>query len=290
MKQIQWFPGHMSKALREIGERVKVVDIVIEVVDARAPVSSRNPELDKLIGNKQHLILLNKKDLANEQVTKNWITQFKNQGMGALAIEATRVNYNEVKQACLTLLKEKFDKEKAKGLRPRAIRALIVGIPNVGKSTLINRLAKRKAANVENRPGVTKSQQLIKIDKDFELLDTPGVLWHNFEEKEIGIKLALIGTIKQNILPTEELCFRLLKYLTNYKKGVISSRYNLEEITVETEEDAYKLLDMIGVKRGLIQKGNIVDMDATIQRVLNEFSNGILGRFSLDGEDVVWLD
>ena len=290
MKQIQWFPGHMSKALREIGERVKVVDIVIEVVDARAPISSRNPELDKLIGNKQHLILLNKKDLANEQVTKNWITQFKNQGMGALAIEATRVNYNEVKQACLTLLKEKFDKEKAKGLRPRAIRALIVGIPNVGKSTLINRLAKRKAANVENRPGVTKSQQLIKIDKDFELLDTPGVLWHNFEEKEIGIKLALIGTIKQNILPTEELCFRLLKYLTNYKKGVISSRYNLEEITVETEEDAYKLLDMIGVKRGLIQKGNVVDIDATIQRVLNEFSNGILGRFSLDGEDVVWLD
>ena len=290
MKQIQWFPGHMSKALREIGERVKVVDIVIEVVDARAPVSSRNPELDKLIGNKQHLILLNKKDLANEQVTKNWITHFKNQGMGALAIEATRVNYNEVKQACLTLLKEKFDKEKAKGLRPRAIRALIVGIPNVGKSTLINRLAKRKAANVENRPGVTKSQQLIKIDKDFELLDTPGVLWHNFEEKEIGIKLALIGTIKQNILPKEELCFRLLKYLTNYKKGVISVRYNLEEIVVETEEDSYKLLDMIGVKRGLIQKGNVVDLEATIQRVLNEFSNGILGRFSLDGEDVIWLD
>ena len=190
MKQIQWFPGHMSKALREIGERVKVVDIVIEVVDARAPLSSRNPELDKLIGNKQHLILLNKKDLANEQITKNWINYFKGLGFGALAIEATRVNYNEVKQACLTLLKEKFDKEKAKGLRPRAIRALIVGIPNVGKSTLINRLAKRKAANVENRPGVTKSQQLIKIDKDFELLDTPGVLWHNFEEKEIGIKLA----------------------------------------------------------------------------------------------------
>ena len=290
MKQIQWFPGHMSKALREIGERVKVVDIVIEVVDARAPISSRNPELDKLIGNKQHLILLNKKDLANEQITKNWIAHFKDLGMGALAIEATRVNYNEVKQACLTLLKEKFDKEKAKGLRPRAIRALIVGIPNVGKSTLINRLAKRKAANVENRPGVTKSQQLIKIDKDFELLDTPGVLWHNFEEKEMGVKLALIGTIKQNILPTEELCFRLLKYLTNYKKGVISSRYNLEEIVVENEEDAYKLLDMIGVKRGLIQKGNVVDLDATIQRVLNEFSNGILGRFSLDGEDVVWLD
>ena len=290
MKQIQWFPGHMSKALREIGERVKVVDIVIEVVDARAPISSRNPELDKLIGNKQHLILINKKDLANEQVTKNWITHFKGLGFGALAIEATRVNYNEVKQACLTLLKEKFDKEKAKGLRPRAIRALIVGIPNVGKSTLINRLAKRKAANVENRPGVTKSQQLIKIDKDFELLDTPGVLWHNFEEKEIGIKLALIGTIKQNILPKEELCFRLLKYLTNYKKGVISARYNLEEIVVETEEDSYKLLDMIGVKRGLIQKGNVVDLEATIQRVLNEFSNGILGRFSLDGEDVIWLD
>ena len=290
MKQIQWFPGHMSKALREIGERVKVVDIVIEVVDARAPISSRNPELDKLIGNKQHLILLNKKDLANEQITKNWITYFKEKGFGALAIEATRVNYNEVKQVCLTLLKEKFDKEKAKGLRPRAIRALIVGIPNVGKSTLINRLAKRKAANVENRPGVTKSQQLIKIDKDFELLDTPGVLWHNFEEKEIGIKLALIGTIKQSILPKEELCYRLLKYLTNYKKGVISSRYGVEEFAIENEEDCYKLLDLIGVKRGLLQKGNIVDLEATIQRVLNEFSNGILGRFSLDGEEVIWLD
>ena len=290
MKQIQWFPGHMSKALREIGERVKVVDIVIEVVDARAPISSRNPELDKLIGNKQHLILLNKKDLANEQITKNWIAYFKEKGFGALAIEATRVNYNEVKQVCMTLLKEKFDKEKAKGLRPRAIRALIVGIPNVGKSTLINRLAKRKAANVENRPGVTKSQQLIKIDKDFELLDTPGVLWHNFEEKEIGIKLALIGTIKQNILPKEELVYRLLKYLTNYKKGVISSRYGVEEIVVNSEEESYKLLDSIGVKRGLLQKGNVVDLEATIQRVLNEFSNGILGRFSLDGEEIVWLD
>ncbi len=290
MKQIQWFPGHMSKALREIGERVKVVDIVIEVVDARAPISSRNPELDKLIGNKQHLILLNKKDLANEQITINWIAYFKEKGFGALAIEATRVNYNEVKQVCLTLLKEKFDKEKAKGLRPRAIRALIVGIPNVGKSTLINRLAKRKAANVENRPGVTKSQQLIKIDKDFELLDTPGVLWHNFEEKEIGIKLALIGTIKQNILPKEELVYRLLKYLTNYKKGVISSRYGVEEIVVNSEEESYKLLDSIGVKRGLLQKGNVVDLEATIQRVLNEFSNGILGRFSLDGEEIVWLD
>ena len=290
MKQIQWFPGHMSKALREIGERVKVIDIVIEVVDARAPLSSRNPELDKLIGNKQHLILLNKKDLANEQITKQWIQYFKDKGIGALAIEATRVNYNEVKQACLVQLKEKFDKEKAKGLRPRAIRALIVGIPNVGKSTLINRLAKRKAANVENRPGVTKSQQLIKIDKDFELLDTPGVLWHNFEEKEVGIKLALIGTIKQNILPKEELCYRCLKYLSNYKKGVLSSRYGIEEFAIENEEDCYKMLDAIGVKRGLIQKGNIVDIEATIQRILNEFSNGTLGRFSLDGEEVIWLD
>ena len=290
MKQIQWFPGHMSKALREIGERVKVIDIVIEVVDARAPLSSRNPELDKLIGNKQHLILLNKKDLANEQITKQWIQYFKEKGFGALAIEATRVNYNEVKQACLTLLKEKFDKEKAKGLRPRAIRALIVGIPNVGKSTLINRLAKRKAANVENRPGVTKSQQLIKIDKDFELLDTPGVLWHNFEEKEVGIKLALIGTIKQNILPKEELCYRCLKYLSNYKKGVLSARYGIEEFAIENEEDCYKMLDAIGVKRGLIQKGNVVDLEATIQRILNEFSNGTLGRFSLDGEEIVWLD
>ena len=205
MKQIQWFPGHMSKALNQISERIKVIDIVIEVVDARAPLSSRNPELKRIIGNKPTLVLLNKKDLAEDELTKFWINKLTFPTSAALAIEANKVNYDLIKSYCAKLLKEKFEKEKAKGLRPRAIRALIVGIPNVGKSTLINRLAKRKATNVENRPGVTKSQQLIKIDKDFELLDTPGVLWHNFEDKTVGVKLALISAIRQSILPNEDL-------------------------------------------------------------------------------------
>lgn len=290
MKQIQWFPGHMSKALREIQERIKVIDIVIEIVDARAPLSSRNPEISRIVGNKPCLVLLNKKDLASEKTTKYWLDYFRNLGYGALAIEAVKVNYNEIKAICQTLLKEKFEKEAKKGLRPRAIRALIVGIPNVGKSTLINRLSKRKAANVENRPGVTKSQQLIKVDKDFELLDTPGVLWHNFENKEVGIKLALIGTIKQNILPNENLCFHLLKYLTNYHKGALNSRYGVDEVLVNNEEDAILLLNNIGMKRGFLQKGNLVDLDATIKCVLNEYSNGILGKFSLDEEGISWLD
>lgn len=290
MKQIQWFPGHMSKALREIQERIKVIDIVIEIVDARAPLSSRNPEISRIIGNKPCLVLMNKKDLASDKTTKFWLDHFKSLGYGALAIEALKVNYNEIKSACQILLKDKFEKEAKKGLRPRAIRALIVGIPNVGKSTLINRLSKRKAANVENRPGVTKSQQLIKVDKDFELLDTPGVLWHNFENKEVGIKLALIGTIKQNILPNENLCFHLLKYLTNYHPNVLSARYNIEEIKVNSEEDAILLLNNIGMKRGFLQKGNTVDLDSSIKCVLNEYANGVLGKFSLDEEGISWLD
>ena len=288
MKQIQWFPGHMSKALNQISERIKVIDIVIEVVDARAPLSSRNPELKRIIGNKPTLVLLNKKDLAEDELTKFWINKLTSPTSAALAIEANKVNYDLIKSYCAKLLKEKFEKEKAKGLRPRAIRALIVGIPNVGKSTLINRLAKRKATNVENRPGVTKSQQLIKIDKDFELLDTPGVLWHNFEDKTVGVKLALISAIRQSILPNEDLCAKLIMYLTKYRPNRIASRYKVEERLVENEEDAFNLINEIGKKRGLIKKGNIVDFEASVQIILNEFSNGILGKISLDEEGVVW--
>ena len=195
-KQIQWFPGHMSKALRQIEEKLPVVDVVVELVDARAPLSSRNPKLDKIAAHKLRVIVMTKKDLADINAVNKWIEYFKSLGYEAVCVDLGKNEINPIKASCKKVMEAKFAKEKAKGLRPRAIRALICGIPNVGKSTLINKFAKRKATIVENRPGVTKSQQWIKVDKEFELLDTPGVLWPSFEDEKIGTRLSLLCTIK----------------------------------------------------------------------------------------------
>jgi len=282
MKQIQWFPGHMKRALIEIQERIKVVDIVIELVDARAPMASRNPELDKIINNKPRLIVMTKKDLANVNRTNEWIQYFKQHSSGAIAVDANNFNYIEMKKICLDVLKEKMEKEKAKGLRPRAIRAMICGIPNVGKSTLINKMAKKRATVVGNMPGVTKAQQWVKIDKDFELLDTPGVLWPSFENHENGIKLALLGTIKDTILPSEELIYYLVKILTNEYQGSLKARYEIEEKPCANEIDVQELLQLIGVKRGYLVSGGFVDISKVIFLVLKEFRDGVLGKFCLE--------
>ncbi len=282
MKQIQWFPGHMAKALREMAKQIAAVDIIIELVDARAPLSSRNPEVGELAKTKPHLLIMTKKDLAEDQATSLWISYFQKLGYQVLAVEVSKLNYETLKNRCLDVLKEKRAKDLAKGLRPRPIRAMVVGIPNVGKSTFINKLAKRKAAVVENRPGVTKSQQYIKVDKDFVLLDTPGVLWPNFEDKSVGVKLALIGTIKQTILPNDVLAFELMSILTTQYPGCLGKHFGIDEQKVINNVEAVTNLERIAAARGFLIGGNQLDIDRATLHVLHEFANGKMGKFSLE--------
>lgn len=282
MAQIQWFPGHMAKALREISERIKVVDIVIEICDARAPLSSINPELFNIIKNKPRIMILSKKDLADENITKSWLKYFEEKGYIALAMNLNKDNLDTIFNISKVCLKEKIEKDKRRGLKPQPIRALVVGIPNVGKSTFINKLSKRKAANVGNMPGVTKAQQWIKIKNDFELLDTPGVLWPKFENQEIGTKLALIGTIKQDILDKSNLAYSLLNYLFNEHPEFLTNRYGIELVDEFNDENEIILLERIGRKRGLLKAKGEVEINRVEEIILKEFKEGLMGRYSLE--------
>ena len=281
-KDIQWFPGHMAKALREISERIKVVDIVIEICDARAPLSSINPELFNIIKNKPRIMILSKKDLADENITKSWLKYFEEKGYIALAMNLNKDNLDTIFNISKVCLKEKIEKDKRRGLKPQPIRALVVGIPNVGKSTFINKLSKRKATNVGNMPGVTKAQQWIKIKNDFELLDTPGVLWPKFENQEIGTKLALIGTIKQDILDKSNLAYSLLNYLFNEHPEFLTNRYGIELVDEFNDENEIILLERIGRKRGLLKAKGEVEINRVEEIILKEFKEGLMGRYSLE--------
>ena len=281
-KDIQWFPGHMAKALREINDRIKVVDIVIEICDARAPLSSINPELFNIIKNKPRIMILSKKDLADENITKSWLKYFEEKGYIALAMNLNKDNLDVIFNISKVCLKEKIEKDKRRGLKPQPIRALVVGIPNVGKSTFINKLSKRKAANVGNMPGVTKAQQWIKIKNDFELLDTPGVLWPKFENQEIGTKLALIGTIKQDILDKSNLAYSLLNYLFNEHPEFLTNRYGIELVDEFNDENEIILLERIGRKRGLLKAKGEVEINRVEEIILKEFKEGLMGRYSLE--------
>ncbi|MDX9692219.1 MAG: ribosome biogenesis GTPase YlqF, partial [Acholeplasmataceae bacterium] len=251
-KQIQWFPGHMFKSLREIREKLSLMDIVLVLLDARLPKSSMNPELFKLIKNKPILILLNKMDLADENELSKWISNFNQQGFKTLKIDSqTGKNVSKIHQACKDVLKEKLDREKGKGLLERPLRTMILGIPNVGKSTLINQLTKSSATRTGNTPGVTKAQQWIKINTNFELLDTPGVLWPKFEDKAVGYHLAITGAIKDKILPEDDICHYALEFLSSYYPKRLFDRYKI------TPEMTYiEKLDTIGRLRGAILKGS----------------------------------
>ena len=282
MKQIQWFPGHMKKALIEMQNSVKIVDIVLEIVDARAPIASSNPELKRIINNKPHLVILNKQDLADSKKTEEFVKYYKSQNIDSFVCSIMNLDFKKLKEKCNEILKEKFAKERAKGLKPRPIRALICGIPNVGKSSFINKVAKRKAANVGNKPGVTKSQQMIKIDRDFELLDTPGVLWPKFEDINVARNLALLNSIKMDILPKNELVNYLITLLINEYPNTLNKRYGDVEIPINDEEDVLTVLNSIATRRGLVQAGNILDIDRAIDLVLKEFADGILGKFTLE--------
>lgn len=288
MKQIQWFPGHMVKALNEIQKRIKLVDIVIELVDARAPLASRNPSIAHLIQNKPTLVILTKKDLADDSKTREWIHYFSKNKISAYAMDVKKMDFAAIQRQTQKVLKEKLAKEAAKGMRPRPIRAMICGIPNVGKSTFINQLAKRKATRVGNTPGLTRSQQWIKVDEDFELLDTPGVLWPNFEDKTIGVKLALIGTIKASILPKEELALHLLRFLTTHYPQQLKKRYEVDVARVVDQASLEAALTLIAQKRGILMQQAQIDYTRTIEMLLKEFADGALGRFTLEtqGENV----
>ncbi|PFM48945.1 ribosome biogenesis GTPase YlqF [Bacillus cereus] len=276
---IQWFPGHMAKARRQVTEKLKLIDVVIELVDARLPLSSRNPMIDEIITHKPRLVVLNKADMADDRLTKQWIAYFKEKGHMAISINAQAgQGMKEIAAACKVLVKEKFDKMVAKGIRTRAIRALIVGIPNVGKSTLINKLAKKNIAKTGDRPGVTTAQQWIKVGKEMELLDTPGILWPKFEDQLVGLRLATTGAIKDSILNLQDVAVYALRFMEKHYPERLKERYNLNEIP----EDIVELFDAIGKNRGCLMGGGMIDYDKTSELVLRELRGGKLGKMTFE--------
>lgn len=277
---IQWFPGHMAKAKREVTEKLKLIDIVFELVDARIPISSRNPLIDEIVANKPRIILLNKADMADPDVTKQWIDFFAAQQIDAIAIDSqSGTGVKQMVAVAKEKLRPKFEKMIAKGIkRPRAMRALIVGIPNVGKSTLINRLAGKHIAKTGDTPGVTKAQQWIKVGKELELLDTPGILWSKFEDEEVGYKLATTGAIKDTILNLQDVAVYALRFLSTHYPDRLKERYALADIP----EDIVQLFDDIGKKRGCLAAGGVVDYDKVAELVLRDIRTEKLGRLSFD--------
>ncbi|RUT28179.1 ribosome biogenesis GTPase YlqF [Paenibacillus zeisoli] len=282
---IQWFPGHMTRARRQIQEKLSLIDVVIELLDARLPLSSRNPMIDEILLNKPRLILLNKSDLADPAVTREWVDYFKREGHTAITADAsTGQGVKDIPLKAKELIKEKIDRQISKGIRPRAVRALIVGIPNVGKSTLINRLAGRSIAATGDRPGVTKGQQWIKVGTEMELLDTPGILWPKFEDQNVGYRLAATGAIKEEILNVEDIAFFAIKYLCQYYWTQLQERFDLGERPedLENPDGVVAVMEAIGRKRGCIVSGGRVDLEKASGIMLRELRAGKLGRFSME--------
>ena len=277
-QQIHWFPGHMNKALNEVETKVKLVDVVIELLDARAPLSSINENLEKLIQNKKKLIVLTKIDLADPEATKEWINFFKQKYDSVLTLDLKKSGAeNVLSKAVINLGKDKWAKEKAKGMKPQPIRAMIIGIPNVGKSSLINRIAKRKAAGVQNKPGFTRGEQWIKVNQDFLLLDTPGILPMSYENQKKAANLALIGSIREDILPNETLGELLLAYLRNQYPSALLSRFGIETIG-----DRLVVLNQISEKRKLVDGVGQNDLKRSEALLLKEFKDGLLGQITLE--------
>ncbi|ADP32118.1 ribosome biogenesis GTPase YlqF [Bacillus atrophaeus] len=276
---IQWFPGHMAKARREVTEKLKLIDIVYELVDARIPMSSRNPMIEEILKNKPRIMLLNKADKADAAVTKQWKEHFEKQGIPSLSIDSVNgQGLNQIVPSSKELLQEKIDKRKAKGVKPRAIRALIIGIPNVGKSTLINRLAKKNIAKTGDRPGITISQQWVKVGKELELLDTPGILWPKFEDELVGLRLAITGAIKDSIINLQDVAVFGLRFLEEHYPDRLKERYGLEEIP----EDIAELFDAIGEKRGCLMSGGLINYDKTTEVIIRDIRTEKFGRLSFE--------
>jgi len=277
-QQIHWFPGHMNKALNEVENKVKLVDVVIELLDARAPLSSINENLEKLIQNKKKLIVLTKIDLADQSATKEWVEELKKKYDSILTLDLKNNGAEAIlSKAVINLGKDKWAKEMAKGMKPQPIRAMILGIPNVGKSSLINRLAKRKAAGVQNKPGFTRGEQWIKVNKDFLLLDTPGILPMNYENQKKAANLALIGAIREEILPNEVLGEMLLDYLRNQYPSALKDRFD-----IETVSDRITVLNQIAERRKLVNSTGQNDLLRAEALLLKEFKDGLLGKITLE--------
>ncbi len=282
MQNIQWFPGHMTKTKRQIQSSLKLVDAVAEIIDARIPVSSRNPDLHKLIQNKPRVILMNKCDMANQTATKMWIDFYAKQGITAIAIDCkSGRNFNKFPSAVNTVMKEKIERLKAKGMKNPMIRVMIVGIPNVGKSSFINKIAKQSKAKVEDRPGVTRGNQWFTVSNNLEMLDTPGVLWPKFDDQIVGEHLAFTGAVKDQVIDAELLAVRLLDFLRRLQPKDFIERFKLQDLDLENT-DSYELLQMIGKKRGMLVSGGEIDTERAAIMLLDEFRAAKLGRITVE--------
>lgn len=277
---VQWFPGHMAKTRRMLSEQIGFIDIVIELLDARLPLSSQNPEIGNLVGDKPRLIILNKADLADDKVNREWADYFKQKGVEAVLLDSLHAkNLNFISDKIRFVLKDKLEKLAEKGMTGRSVKVMVVGIPNVGKSSFINRLAGRAGAATGDRPGVTRGKQWIRLKSGMELLDTPGILWPKFEDEQVGLRLAFAGSIKDEIMDTETLAAKLLEFLNEAYRDALCTRYKL----ADTEElNGYELLELIGRKRGFIISGGEIDALRAANIVLDEFRSCKIGKISLE--------
>ena len=274
----QWYPGHMTKAKRMMQENIKLIDLVIELVDARVPMSSRNPDLDELGKNKARLILLNKADLAEEAQNDAWVSYFKGKGFSVIKVNSKKGGgiksiQGVIQEAC----KEKIERDRKRGILNRPVRAMVVGIPNVGKSTFINALAGKACAQTGNKPGVTKGKQWIRLNKNVELLDTPGILWPKFEDQTVGLRLAFIGSIRDEILNIEELASEFIQFMKKNYQGVLAEKYDIIEA-----DDPYVCLNAIAESRHCLLRGNELDVVKAATLLIDDFRNGKLGRITLE--------
>lgn len=280
----QWYPGHMTKAVRSMQEDIKLVDLVVEVLDARIPISSRNPDIDVLAGNKARLVLLNKADLADNRYNEKWVAYFKEKGMTALLINAKAGSgLKGIQAAVQEACKEKIERDRRRGIKNRPVRAMVVGIPNVGKSTFINAYAGRACAKTGNKPGVTKGKQWIRLGKNLELLDTPGILWPKFESQIIGRNIAFIGSMNDQIIQIEELALDLIGVLEDLYPGILKARYEAETpVKLQTEDRKAGMLYRICESRKCYKKGEEYDTEKAAALLLDDFRNGHLGRITLE--------
>ena len=281
--QVQWYPGHMTKAKRMMQEDIKLVDLVIELIDARIPFSSGNPDIDELARGKSRLILLNKADLADQAMNAKWQEYFKEKGLETLIINSrSREGFSPINRSIEKVCSEKIERDRKKGIIGRPVRAMVVGIPNVGKSTFINSLCRKASAKTGNKPGVTKGKQWIKLGKGVDLLDTPGILWPRFENEKIGLNLAYIGSINDEILDETELAMNLISNVKTDYPGVFFNRYGCDE-----SKETAVILEEISVKRGCLKKGNEPDTGKGAHIVLDEFRSGKLGQITLETPDQI---
>lgn len=275
---VQWYPGHMTKAKRQMQEDIKLIDLIIELVDARVPLSSRNPDIDELGKNKARMILLNKADLADERQNRAWMEYFKEKGIYAVSIDSRNKGSMKAVSAAITeACKEKTERDRRRGIKNRPVRAMVAGIPNVGKSTFINTFAGKACAKTGNKPGVTKGKQWIRLNKNVELLDTPGILWPKFEDQNVGVRLAFVGSIKDDILNMEELALMLIEFLKDRYSGLLEERYG-----ITPEGTSVENLGEIARARGCLKKGDELDYTKASGILFDDFRSGKIGRVTLE--------